>query len=115
MDVIHIILYIIAVVAIIGVVLFLGAILFSIWPIVIGVICLIASITLWKSGHDNIAIICILLTIGGTFFLQVWWMADGMDRLFGGKKGPYFDPMAGKRKRYNADGEIIGYEDRDDD
>ena len=115
MDVIYIILCIIAVVVIFYVVVFLGAALFGFWPIVIGVAGLITSITLWKSGHDNIAILCILLTIGGTFFLQVWWMADGMDRLFGGKKGPYFDPMAGKRKRYNADGEIIGYEDRDDD
>jgi len=111
MDVIYIILCIIAVVVIFYVVVFLGAALFGFWPIVIGVAGLITSITLWKSGHDNIAVILCILSIGGSIFLQVWWIGTWGSE----KEEGYFDPMAGKRKRYNADGEIIGYEDKDDD
>ena len=73
MDVIHIILYIIAAVAIICVVLFLGFTLFALWPMMIGVAGLITSRILWKSGHDNIAVILCILSIGGSIFLYFWW------------------------------------------
>lgn len=73
MDVIHIILYVIAAVAIICVVLFLGFTLFALWPMMIGVAGLITSRILWKSGHDNIAVILCILSVGGSIFLYFWW------------------------------------------
>lgn len=111
MTVIYIILCIIAAVVIFYVVVFLGAALFALWPIGVGVAGLITSITLWKSGQDNIAVILCILSIGGSIFLQVWWVGTWGSK----EEKEYFNPMAGKRKRYNADGEIIGYEDKDDD
>ena len=115
MIVIYIILCIIAAVAIFYVVLFLGAALFAIWPFGIGVAGLITSRILWKSGHDNIAVILCILSIGGSIYLFFWWTTTTLWEPTVKEENGYFDPMAGKRKRYNADGDIIGYEDKEDD
>ena len=76
-----------------------GIILYSLWPVILG---LVVGAIVWYEGADNLGMIIILASIVG----QIFWlrrMDDG---------GTSHDPMSGKAKTYDSKGKVTGYVDK---
>lgn len=89
-----------------GLIIWEGAIwLFALLPFAVGIP---AGVYLWNSGHDNLAVIVWLATfVGGIAWIE-WSGPKGT-----GNSGSSYDPMSGKTKVYDRDGNIKGYVDKD--
>jgi hypothetical protein len=106
MEVLNILLWLLVgglcLLAVCGVLFFALGIIANAWPIIIG---LAVGIPLWKAGHDNIGVLVIIVGIVGQIIWYFGFLYEG--------EGSSDDSMADKKRRYNKEGEIIGYEDKD--
>jgi fatty acid desaturase len=94
----------IALIFVIGIIYLAGMIIWNFLPVLAG---LAAAIWLWWIGHDNIAVIAAILGIA----LQKFWpWPDTSEET---SSGTYYDPLEGKKKWYDNDGNQIGGEDYD--
>ena len=100
---------------------FLFHILFRIWPFALG---LIACIVFWRSGHDNLGIVVLLAAIVANVFTiqRSDELAIELHNRLAKKMGDwgkttdsdgYHDPMEGKTKTYDSEGNVTGYIDKD--
>ena len=98
--------FIIAAVIIVAVIAFaIGAIiLFYVFLFLPAILGIGAGIWLWMHGHDNWGVIVGIASC----FLTYYWMAK-----VNGDGPSYSDPWAGYKRRYDRDGNIVGYEDPD--
>jgi hypothetical protein len=76
-------------------------ILYALWPTIVG---FVVGIGIWTSGSDNVGAIVIVLGIIGQFVYTT-----RMDSGTSGSSTPI--RMRGKKKRYDSDGNVVGYED----
>ncbi len=75
------------------------------FPVIIGVVVCVA---LFRSGHDNLGVLAAIIGLIGNHF---WF--DRITRSSGTGSGRSHDWRDDKKKRYDTEGRIIGYEDRD--
>jgi hypothetical protein len=76
-----------------------GFFIFIFLPTIAG---LVIGIWTWWAGHDNLGMLIILVGFIGQYF----WGGDS-------GKGNTYNPMAGKIKRYNKSGDVVGYQDKE--
>ena len=79
--------------------------LFFMLPLAVGIP---IGVYLWNSGHDNVAVVFLLVVLVAQF---AWFSyREGKQPA---SSGSSFDPMSGKTKVYDRDGNIKGYVDND--
>lgn len=101
-----------------AVAIFIGAILaFIILAYVLNFLPAISGISLgvylWRSGHDNIAVIISIIGIAINCLWRPKWMTALADIISEFNSGPTYDAMGDKKRRYDNDGNVIGFEDKD--
>ena len=89
----------------------LGHIFIATWPVILGIL---ICIFLWTSGQDNIGILFALAGIA----LNFWWVKFfksrfGRNPFYYSSSSSDYDPMSGKVARYDKNGNLIGYKDRE--
>ena len=86
----------------IGILYLAGMVIWNFLPVLAG---LAAAIWLWRIGHDNIAVIAAIVGI----VIQKFWPWPNTDE--NASEATYYDPMEGKKKTYDKDGNVTGYID----
>ena len=71
------------------------------------------GVYLWISGHDNIAVIFAVVGLILNFVWRPKWMTGLADILGEFTSGSSYSSMDDKKRRYDSDGNIVGYEDKD--
>jgi hypothetical protein len=80
-------------------------VVYILWPVLAGVV---GGVALWRSDHDNLAVIVFLSSL----VLEIIWFA-WLDRDSSSPDGSsYTDPMEGKIRVYDQDGKVVGYQDK---